>query len=312
MFSVAFRSKLSALYAGRDTPLWNFLVFRKITKVAGGRLFGCLSGGAPLSADSHEFFRVCFGVSTFQGYGLTETSAAGAIQPPETRFATKVAGSIVPSVEVKLIAVPDMGYTVEGEIPRGEVAIRGNSISLGYYKQPEKTKEAFLDDGYFLTGDIGQFNKDGTLSIIDRKKNLVKLAHGEYIALERLESIFCASPFVAPNGCMVYADSFKNFPVAIVVAQPGPTKKWAEENGITGTFSELCRNPKVQQHILKSLEEVGRHAHLKRYEEVKAIRVFDDLWAPENDLLTAAFKLKRNNLVKKYQTYLDEMYETVQ
>ncbi|KAF0974597.1 hypothetical protein FDP41_006629 [Naegleria fowleri] len=311
LFKVAYDHKLESLYAGRDTPLFNFLIFRKIAKATGGKLRACLSGGAPLSKESQEHFRVCMGAAFVQGYGLTETAAAGTIMLPGARFATRVAGVIVPAVEIKLISVPEMNYTVDGPVPRGEIAIRGHAVSIGYYKQPEKTKEVFLEDGFFLTGDVGQFNENGTISIIDRVKNLVKLSHGEYIALERLESIYCQSPFVAPNGCMVYANSYCSFPCAIVIAQPGPTKRFAEENGITGTFFEICKNPRVEQHILKSLHEQAKSSHLKRYEEVKAVKVFDDVWSPENDLLTAAFKLKRANIVQKYRAQIDEMCKTL-
>ena len=99
--------------------------------------------------------------------------------------------------EIKLVSVPDMKYLVTDPEPRGEIAIKGNNITLGYYKQEQLTKEAYGEDGYFYTGDVGCLHKDGTFSIIDRKKNLVKLAHGEYIALEKLEAVYGSSPFVS-------------------------------------------------------------------------------------------------------------------
>lgn len=111
---------------------------------------------------------------------MTESSAMCAILPPEY-MRTGAVGVPVPCSEIKLVDVPDLNYSVKNNPPQGEIYLRGPSITKGYYKRDDLTKETISEDGWLMTGDIGQFNPDGTLSIIDRKKNLVKLSGGEYI-----------------------------------------------------------------------------------------------------------------------------------
>lgn len=133
-----------------------------------------------------------------QGYALTETTAGGTLGEYDDLQGAVSVGPPVCCVEMKLVDCPEMGYTHNDTDPRGEIWIRGPNVSKGYYKNPEKTyaeprflvlimirKEEFTDDGWFKTGDVGRLNKNGTISIIDRKKNLIKPPHGEYIAYVR-------------------------------------------------------------------------------------------------------------------------------
>lgn len=134
---------------------------------------------------------------------MTESSAMCAILPPEY-LRTGAVGVPVPCAEIKLVDVSDMNYTSSGKggkLEQGEIYLRGPSITKGYFKRDDLTKEAIVD-GWLMTGDIGQWNEDGTLSIIDRKKNLVKLSGGEYIALEKLETTYKSCNLVN-NICLV-------------------------------------------------------------------------------------------------------------
>ncbi len=313
LFQAAFNARRAALHAGRDTPLWNMLVFNKFRELMGGRMSLIVSGGAPLSSDSHEFMRVCFGCSVIQGYGLTETCASACIQNGYHPFQGKSVGPPVPCCEVKLVSVPDLNYTVQDKpLPRGEVWVRGTNVTSGYFKRPDITKEVFQDDGWFLTGDIGQLNMDGTFTLIDRKKNLVKLAHGEYLALERLESVYGNSPFIAPNGVCVYADSFQSFPIAIALPQMSYIRTWAQENGIDINIEDpnsVCHDERVHKAVLNDLKRVGKEGGLKKFEFIADVALVNDAWTPENGMLTAAMKLKRPNLVQKYKEVLDKLYK---
>lgn len=114
--------------------------------------------------------------------------------------------------------------------PRGELLLKGMPVFKGYYKNPEKTAEAFDEQGWFKTGDVVKVFENGSLKIIDRSKNIFKLSQGEYIAPEKIEGIFGLSPFIAQ--CLVYGNSFKNSCVAIVVPEEPVIKKWAQENGV--------------------------------------------------------------------------------
>jgi long-chain acyl-CoA synthetase len=311
LFNTAYQARLKAVYSRRDTPLWNLLVFRKFRSLVGSRLMVILSGGAPLSKETHEFIRVCFGCPIIQGYGLTETSAGATIQSIFHPFQTSVVGPPIPCAEIKLRSVLDMGYSVDHIPPRGEILVRGPAVSKGYFKRDQLSEESFFDDGWFATGDIGQLNlKDGTFSIIDRKKNLVKLSHGEYIALERLESIYGNSRFVAPNGIMIYADPAKSdFIVAIVLAQRTTLKSWSQQNHIEySDLQALCKNPQLIRAVRKDLKEQAKLAGLRQFEEVRDVRVFVDEWLPDNFLVTSAYKLKRSAIAKKYKKWIDEMY----
>jgi long-chain acyl-CoA synthetase len=308
-FNAAYHVKLNAIYNGRDTPLWNFLVFRHFKKFVGGKMICFVSGGAPLSKETHEFMRVCFSCSVIQGYGLTETSAGATVQSLYHPFQTNVVGVPIPCCEIKLVSDPDMGYFVNSRQPKGEILIRGPSVARGYYKQEKMTKEFFLSDGWFCTGDIGQLNQNGTFSIVGRKKNLVKLANGEYISLERLEAIYANSQFIAPNGICVYCDSYKDFPVAIVLPQQTYLRAWAHQNNIHfDDLAELCTEKTVIKAILKDLQIQARRSKLQRFEEIKDIRLFLDEWTEENGMVTATQKLKRMKIVEHYQQAIDEMY----
>ncbi|KAK5001597.1 hypothetical protein LTR28_012467, partial [Elasticomyces elasticus] len=193
------------------------VVLNKVKEATGGRLRICLNGGGPVAKDTQRFISLAI-APMINGYGLTETVGMGALMDP-LAWTDEALGEIPGCIEIKLVDFADAGYYSTNKPPQGEVWIRGGSVTEGYLDLEQETKEAFTDDGWFKTGDIGEFLPDGNLRIIDRKKNLVKTLNGEYIALEKLESIYRAATVVA-NIC-VYAASDKNKPIAIIVpAEP--------------------------------------------------------------------------------------------
>lgn len=243
LFDTAYAKKLSLLNTTKSTPVWDALVFRKFRKVLGGRIDLLGSGGAPLSPETHKFLRICFSCPVIQGYGLTETCSSGCVQRHDAPFATETVGGPSPSCEIRLRDVPELGYfSTDKPYPRGEICIRGDCVALGYFKNPEKTAEDFKD-GWFYTGDIGLWLPDGGIRIIDRKKNLIKLSHGEYVAVEYLESLYANSPFI--SNMFIHGNSYHEYIVAIAVPQEGYLKHWAKEKGIPGDYESLCNNPEV-------------------------------------------------------------------
>lgn len=310
LFRTAYKAKLAALRQGSDTPIWNKIVFKKFLEGVGGRLRLIVSGSAPLSPDVHDFLRVCFGCPVMQGYGLTETSSSGCVQYPDDMTTARL-GPPFPSMEAKLVDVPDMNYTsADKPYPRGEIWLRGGPVSQGYFKEPEKTKEAF-HDGWFATGDIGVCYPDGTFAIIDRKKNLIKPPHGEYIALEKLESVLRNSAFV--ETILVYVDSEHHHCIAVMVPNRDPlielAKKHTSVQADKDDFAALCRDPEMQRLILLDLQTVGRNLKLKSIETIRAVRLLSDQWTPQNFYLTAAMKLNRGYIVNQIRPLIDEMYE---
>jgi long-chain acyl-CoA synthetase len=227
-----------------DSAFWNSLVFSKTRERLGGRVRLILSGGAPLSNHVHEFIRICFCCPVIQGYGLTETCSAGTLSNPRDVSLGQV-GPPIPCVEIKLVDEPEMGYFASGP-PNvspagsgnrvaaetrvgGEIWIRGPCVSPGYYKDPDLTAKDF-SDGWFHTGDIGRWNSNGTLSVIDRKKNIFKLSIGEYVAAERVEGVLGRSPLV--QYVWLHGESNQNVCVAVVVPSKNAMLHWAEEHRI--------------------------------------------------------------------------------
>jgi len=269
-----------------------------------------LSGGAPLSPDTHDYVRCALSLPLVQGYGLTESCACCTIMDSDEN-STGRTGPPLQGVLVKLIDWDEGNYRVSDSPPRGEVVIGGGNVATGYYKLPDKTKEDFFTDEtgrrWFRTGDIGEMAPDGTLKIVDRKKDLVKLNHGEYVSLGKVESELKTCPLVE-NIC-VYGDPTKPHCIALVVPDRNKLTTLAEKLGLSHfSFEELCSNETMTGSMLKELSQHGRKAGLEKFEIPGAITLCTELWTPESGLVTAAFKLKRKPIQDYYQKDLKRMY----
>ena len=265
--------------SGLGTSIVDTVVFKKIQEATGGRLRICMNGGGPIAKETQRFISMAI-APMISGYGLTETSAMGALMDPLAWTDTAL-GEMPGSIEIKLVDFPDAGYHSTNKPPQGEIWIRGASVTSGYLNLEKETKESFTDDGWFKTGDIGEFDSAGQLRIIDRKKNLVKMAHGEYIALEKLESVYRSCPVVG-NIC-VHAAQDKNKPIAIVVPNEAALKQLASENGVTGQgLEDLCHDDKVRSAVLKDMLGVGKKGGLTGIEMLEGVVLSDEEWTPQN------------------------------
>ncbi|KAI6895283.1 acetyl-CoA synthetase-like protein [Hortaea werneckii] len=292
-------------FSGIGTSVMDSVVFKKIQEATGGRLRICMNGGGPIAKDTQKFISMAI-APMISGYGLTETAAMGALMDP-LAWSDSALGEMPGSIEMKLVDFPDAGYYSTNDPPQGEIWIRGASVTSGYLDLEKETKEGFTDDGWFKTGDIGEFDSAGQIRIIDRKKNLVKMAHGEYIALEKLESIYRSCPVVG-NIC-VHADQSKNKPVAIVVPNEPALKKIAGENGVDGSgLEDLCHNKKMNQAVLKEMQNSGKKGGLAGMEIIEGVVLSDEEWTPQNGLVTSAQKLNRKAITQKYQDQIDKAY----
>ena len=188
--------------------------------------------------------------------------------------------------------------------------IGGANITEGYYKLPGKTAEDyFCDEGqrWFRSGDIGQMEEDGTLRVIDRRKDLVKLQYGEYVSLGKVESVLKTNCLVE-NIC-IYADSSKSFVVALLVPDRMNLDILATKLGVGNKdFAEQCKDKDLIGSVLKELVQTGRQQNLVKFELPGAVTLCQELWTPEGGLVTAAFKLKRKPLQQFYQKSIDTMY----
>eukprot|EP01116_Phalansterium_solitarium_P017363 TRINITY_DN4259_c0_g1_i1.p1 TRINITY_DN4259_c0_g1~~TRINITY_DN4259_c0_g1_i1.p1 ORF type:complete len:703 (-),score=275.79 TRINITY_DN4259_c0_g1_i1:242-2350(-) len=301
-----FAAKRLCLEAGVNTDLLDRVFFNNIRKAVGGRTRIILSGAAPLSSEAHWFLRAALSPIVLQGYGLTETTGFSTVMRHD-QLTTGTVGAPAGTVEIKLVDAPELGYTSEDQpLPRGEVWIRGSTVTLGYFRNEEKTREAY-HDGWFATGDIGQWNRDGTLSLIDRLKNLIKLSNGEYIAPERLESLFALSPYV--DTIMVHADPTRDYAVALIVPARKQLLDWARKEGIEKSYEELCLTKEAEKEVHASLEVVARRENLAHADRPKRVLLLSDPWTSDNDMLTVTSKLKRASVAKRFAKEITKLYD---
>ena len=311
LFWTAFNYKKAAieggdLSGGRLAPLWDRLVFAKIRARLGGQVKFLSSGASPISSDVFTFLRVCFGCHVVEGYGMTETACLISMTPLGDPTSGHV-GPPNPACEVKLADLPEMNYTnADHPNPRGEICVRGPILFSGYYKDEGASREAIDNEGWLHTGDVGEWVAGGRLKIIDRKKNIFKLAQGEYIAPEKIENVYVRSPFVLQT--FVYGNSLRAQLVAIAVPDPEYLLPWAAERGLPKDLGVLCSHPQVQAAVFKSMLEEGRAAGLKGFEQVAAVRLAPEQFSVENGMMTPTFKIKRPQAQAAFQDAITDMY----
>ena len=251
-----------------------------------------VTGASPLDPSLHQFMRVVFGSHFIQGYGLTESYATSLAQAWGD-FSSGNCGGLAPAQEACLLSVPDMEYTVEDKpLPRGELLLRGNTMFKGYYRNEAETEKAMTPDGWFKTGDICTVDEMGRFTIIDRRKNVLKLAQGEYVAPERIEGVYLnACGYLAQ--AFVHGDSLQTFLVAILGVQPDLFAPFASNilgREVSATDAEALKTaasePKIRDAVLKDLDRVGRKNKFAGYERVKNCYLYLEPFSIENDLLT--------------------------
>lgn len=284
-----------------------------------------VSGAAPLPPHIQEFLKVVVGCEVIQGYGMTESASVLTLSKTSDPNVGHV-GPPAPACEVRLVDIPEMAYLTTDKYPRGEVQVRGPNVFKGYFKNEAATAKTIVDGGWLATGDVGRWNANGTLSIIDRKKNIFKLANGEYIAAEKIENVYSKSPFVGQ--LWVYGNSFKNFVVAVVVPNAEQILSLCEEKKWWPTQNPRVGNPQFLEDFHAVLE--GEHkteiktiifnslkaqnGELKRFEQLRDIflesKIDSNLtgFSEENNCMTPTFKLRRLSLLQRYVGPLKALY----
>merc|ERR1719230_1404839 len=226
---------------GKKTLYGKILAKALGAKVHGGCVRLMISGAAPLPAHVQEFLLAAMGSQVVQGYGMTENCANATLAMLDDYRAGHV-GPPMPTCEVKLVDVPEMNYTSEGN-NSGEVCTKGIVNFAGYHKNKEETDKVLEPDGWLHTGDIGRWNADGTLSIIDRKKNIFKLAQGEYVAAEKIEAVLTKSKYIGQ--CFVYGNSFFVTLVAVIVPDMEQLVAWGIDKGFVPAGTSVLAADKV-------------------------------------------------------------------
>lgn len=265
------------------------LVFSKLHKKLGGRLEFFISGGAPLSKEIAEFFHGA-GISIFEGYGLTETTAGINLNGQDDyKFGT--VGKPVKGAEEKIA-------------DDGEILVRGPMVAKGYWNRPEDTKEAFSPDGWFATGDIGEFTEDGFLRITDRKKDIIVTAGGKNIAPQNIENMIKTDPLISQ--VVVHGDKRK-FLSALITLNPEEVPNRAEKLGIPkGPFSQMAKDPKMYEVVKGIVDNFNKK--LASYETIKKFAIMDKDFTIEGGELTPTLKVKRKIINQRYKDILDGFY----
>uniref|UniRef100_A0A2P2MTC2 Long-chain-fatty-acid--CoA ligase n=3 Tax=Rhizophora mucronata TaxID=61149 RepID=A0A2P2MTC2_RHIMU len=308
LFNAAYNAKKRALLNGKNpSPMWDRLVFNKIRDRLGGRVRVMTSGASPLSPDVLEFLKICFGGNVMEGYGMTETSCVISAMDNSDNLIGHV-GSPNPACEIKLVDVLEMNYTSDDQpYPRGEICVRGPIVFQGYHKDEAQTREVIDEEGWLHTGDIGLWLPGGRLKIIDRKKNIFKLAQGEYIAPEKIENVYAKCKYVSQ--CFVYGDSLNSSLVAIISVDIDVLKAWAASEGIKyENLGQLGNDPRARAAVLAEMDVVGKEAQLRGFEFAKAVTLVLEPFTLENGLLTPTFKIKRPQAKAYFEEAIAAMY----
>jgi long-chain acyl-CoA synthetase len=277
----------------RAWKLANKLVFSKIREGMGGHVRTFISGGAPLGRELAEWYAAA-GIRIHEGYGLTETSPVIAVNSPINHRIGTV-GKILPNLEVRIAE-------------DGEILVRGPSVFKGYWNRPQETQNAFVNglisDGWFKTGDIGNIDADGYLSVTDRKKDLIKTSGGKFIAPQPIENSLKLNALIGTGA--IVGDKRK-FAAVIISPNFAALEDWARTNGVVfSSRGELVADPKVQALYEQVVE--GTNRNLARFEKLKRVLLVADEFTVENGALTPTMKLRRRVIEDRYHRQIDELY----
>jgi long-subunit acyl-CoA synthetase (AMP-forming) len=248
------------------------------------------AGAAPTPLEVLEFFHA-IGIPVGELWGMSETCGLGTINPPD-RIKLGTVGPPTPGIEIKLDE-------------DGEVLIKADCVMPGYRKLPEKNEEAFTDDGWLRTGDIGEIDEDGYLKIVDRKKELIINAAGKNMSPANIEAhLKTASPLL---GQAVAIGDGRPYNVALVTLDPDYAPVWAKQNGLDGkSITELAEEEKTSEAIQAAVEEAN--GKMARVEQIKKFAILPEPWEPGGDELTPTMKLKRKPIDEKYAEEIEALY----
>lgn len=290
------RAYREALKKGHVSPLlkaefafFDYSVFSKVRDATGGRVRLFVSGGAPARADVLNFF-LDAGLLIIEGYGLTETSPVLCLNRPGNINPGTV-GETIPGVEAKIA-------------DDGELCFRGPNIMRGYFKLPEATADVFDEEGFFHTGDVGEFNEDnGCYTITDRKKEILVLSNGKNVPPAPLESAICSSPWIEQA---VAIGNNRSFVGALVVPNFEKLEKWAKERGLDGSREELVQNLEFEKIILR---EIGAACEgFSAYEKVRRIAILPREFKASEGEVTPSLKIKRRIVSSHFAHVIEAMY----
>lgn len=293
-FNLATKYQLEGMgwWYNRQLKLADKLIYSKWRTALGGDFDIIVSGGSAIQSNIASFFSA-IGMPVFEGYGLSETSPVIAVSQRGKngrKFGT--VGPPLPGVEVKL-----------GE--RNEILCRGHNVMKGYYKDSKLTAEVIDEEGWFHTGDTGEFTPEGLLIITGRLKSIFKTSFGKYVNPQLIETKFIESPLI--DNLIVLGENQK-FAAALIVPDFTYLKMWAEINNIKYTTNEeMIENPKVMKAFR---EEVSKYNEsFGDYEQIKRFQLLADEWTQPNGALSPTLKIKRNVINERYKDRIEKLFQ---
>lgn len=279
-------------------------------KLFGNNMKLCFYIGASMRDDYLWFFRAILGVPFSSVYGSTE--GAGWTTRADPFSHGKAIGLPLMSWEVKLINCPEKGYFITDVIdgkptPRGEMVIRGITCFKEYYRDPDKSKACYMDDGWLRTYDIVELNSDDySLTLLDRANNIRKMSNGKHIPAELFEKFYEESPYI--SSMYVYASPSRDYVVSLANPNKATVDDWAKRKGITDDFTTLCKNPLLIKDILADFNKRADAKGMPPWERIIKLVLLPEPFSLSNGFLTPTYKLRRENIDKLMKTTIDELY----
>ncbi|CAF1011776.1 unnamed protein product [Rotaria sordida] len=294
-----------ALYYDQPT-LFSRFIFRKVKNLFGGQAISMGTGSAPITPEVLHFFRIALDIPIIEGYGQTESTAAGT-STHIGDISCGTVGSPGAAVEIKLIDIPGTNYRSNNN--QGEICMRGPTIFKGYYGDEEKTRQTIDEGGWLHTGDVGEWTSNGALRIIDRTKHIFKLNQGEYIAPERLEDVYIRSRWVA----QIFVDgiSTESTVIAITIPDQKYVRSQFQTTNPNLSFEDLCKDEKLKEIILADLKRLAKEYKFKYYETISNIYLHPEAFSKENHFVTSTLKTRRTAVRHHFQHIIQSLYQPI-
>ncbi|KAK8840368.1 hypothetical protein M9Y10_030929 [Tritrichomonas musculus] len=307
LFNVAWSIKRVLMIKEMNYKWIDKSVFNNVKKVMGCmNVEQIVTGSAALPRDLHENMQVMLSIPIRSGYGLSEGGSGNTLNPfkiQHIKYGTN--GYPLRNVELRIVRVPEFN----DEEGCGEIQMGGSGLCSGYLYDDEATKNLFTDESHtwIHTGDIGKFDEQDALLVVDRMRSIFKLAQGEYVAGDLLGNFFEESPLI--EHIFVYGDSSRQFLVAVVVPLRSEVARFLEKPKITDEeFKEACQSKSLNQRIMNDITEIANRKKLLGYQKVVSIYLTSDEWSVENGIITPTFKLKRKVLFERYKKEIEDLY----
>ncbi|MEP6910755.1 MAG: long-chain fatty acid--CoA ligase [Actinomycetota bacterium] len=264
------------------------LVYSKVKDRLGGRLRAAISGGAPLAKEIAEFFHT-LDILVLEGYGQTEgTTASNVNQPKAFKFGT--VGPAIPGIEV-------------ATAPDGEILVKGPTVFAGYYNDDEATRAVLPGDGWLHTGDVGEIDEDGFLSITDRKKDIIVTAGGKNVSPQNIENALKGIPWVSQ--ALVVGDRRPHL-VALITLDEDEVGKWAAGRGLEGAAQDLSQGDEIKRLVEQAVDRVNER--LARFEQVRRFEILPADFSAEANEVTPTLKLKRRIVEEHFAEEIEQLY----